>query len=186
MTTDDAISILDMLFENKLFNDTKEKVFCQIWEGKTYEEIAEDLNYEVSYVKHVGACLLRSLSQKLELKVTKSNCQSVFRKIRRHLDSAERPGSEKSYSEAISHDFFLNKKLKKSEKIEKLCKNNLFNPYFLSQISIEDDVYEEFLKNVKAQFEHLLSDLINHPPLVEDLEDLCLKISEIRTKTKPR
>lgn len=184
MTTDDAIFILDVLFKNKPFNNTKEKVFCQIWEGKTYEEIAENLNYEVSYVKHVGACLLRSLSQELQLKVTKSNCQSVFRKVRRHLDLAETSEPEPFYSETISHDSVLDEKIQKSRKIEKLCKSNFFDSNFSSNGGVDESAYEALLKNVQIGFEHLLLDLISHPLLIKDLEELFLKISEIRVKTK--
>jgi len=38
-------------------------VFCQVWEGRTYEEIAENTGYDTDYIKHVGSELWQVLSQ---------------------------------------------------------------------------------------------------------------------------
>jgi tRNA uridine 5-carbamoylmethylation protein Kti12 len=81
MKADDALAILDTVLKHKPLNDAKEQVFRQIWEGRTYEEMADTLSYEISYIKHVGSQLLLSLSRALGQKVTKSNCHSVLRQV---------------------------------------------------------------------------------------------------------
>ncbi|MGB8699646.1 MAG: hypothetical protein WCD18_09545 [Thermosynechococcaceae cyanobacterium] len=161
MTPDDAIYILDTIFRNQPFNDTKEKVFRQIWEGQTYEEIAEDLDYEISYVKQVGARLFRSLSQVLGLKVTKSNCHAVFRQVKIYLDS------EKSDPELQRHLNYGNIFDEKFKKIIQLSRSEILNSDSLIKLNIDQKFYENFLKNVR--FEDLLIDLINYPHLRKDL-----------------
>lgn len=89
MTLDEALAILDTLFQQKPLNSAKEQVFREIWEGRTYEEMADLLKYEVNYIKHIGSELLLSLSQALNTKVTKSNCHTVIRRFSRSMSVEE-------------------------------------------------------------------------------------------------
>ncbi|MEH2009463.1 NB-ARC domain-containing protein [Nostoc sp.] len=89
MTVDEALAILDTLFQHKSLNSAKEQVFREIWEGRTYEEMADILKYEVNYIKHIGSELLLSLSQALNTKVTKSNCHTVMRRLSRSISMEE-------------------------------------------------------------------------------------------------
>ena len=81
MTSDDALAILDLILVNSSLNDTQEMVFRLIWEGLTYEQIANLMDYDVGYIKHVGSKVLKLLSNALNQKVTKNNCHSVMRKL---------------------------------------------------------------------------------------------------------
>jgi len=51
----------------------------RVWEGGTYEEIAENSGYDTDYIKHVGSELWQLLSQ-ASGKITKSNLRSVLRR----------------------------------------------------------------------------------------------------------
>ncbi len=81
MTADEALAILDTLLKQQPLNNAKELVFRQAWEKRTYEEMANILNYEINYIKHIGSQLFLSISQTLGRKVTKSNLHSVFRQL---------------------------------------------------------------------------------------------------------
>ncbi|MBP0000014.1 MAG: AAA-like domain-containing protein [Cyanobacteria bacterium SID2] len=83
MTADEALALLDTLLPDCTFNNLQETVFCQVWEGKTYAEIARENDYEHSYIRDVGFKLWQILSEAFDKKVTKSNLQSVFKQYTR-------------------------------------------------------------------------------------------------------
>jgi WD40 repeat protein len=80
MTVEEAIVILDTVLNTKHLSHLQELVFCQVWEGQTYEEIAENTGYDTDYIKHVGSELWKLLSRAFGEKVTKSNLRSVLRR----------------------------------------------------------------------------------------------------------
>jgi WD40 repeat protein len=77
---EEALQIIDSALAPTTLNDIQERVFRGVWEGQTYEKIAEHTNYEPEYVKHIGYQLWQKLSQALGEKVTKGNLQSVLRR----------------------------------------------------------------------------------------------------------
>lgn len=77
MYAEEALTLLDQLLPVTLSN-LQETVFCQVWEGKTYAEIAEEYNYEHSYIRDIGFRLWQMLSEALGQKVSKSNVKAVL------------------------------------------------------------------------------------------------------------
>jgi WD40 repeat protein len=77
---EEALQVIDAALAPSALNDIQERVFRGVWEGQTYESIAERTNYEPEYVKHIGYQLWQKLSQALGEKVTKANLQSVLRR----------------------------------------------------------------------------------------------------------
>ncbi|MEM1279828.1 MAG: AAA-like domain-containing protein, partial [Cyanobacteria bacterium P01_H01_bin.152] len=98
MLAEDALVLLDQLLPVTLSN-LQETVFCQVWEDRTYAEIADEYNYEHSYIRDIGFRLWQMLSEALGEKVSKSNVKAVFsRYARSHTPSprvapVERPAS---------------------------------------------------------------------------------------------
>jgi hypothetical protein len=178
MTPNDAINIIDLIFNDSHFNDTQEKVFRRIWEGKTYESIAEELDYETSYVKHVGACLLRSLSQVTGHKITKSNCHSAFRKIKNNLDLEQSKSSK--YQSEFAHNRSSSKKI---QRIKSLFEDEIFNSSSFSEENFEPDISAKILNDVQFQLKNLILDLVDHPPL---FEDFLQKVTELKVKIKSK
>ncbi len=78
MNEERAISLLHRLLESEKLNDVQELVFRLSWQGKTYQQIAEESDYDNDYIRDIGFHLWRSLSQKLGIKVTKKNIHSVL------------------------------------------------------------------------------------------------------------
>lgn len=82
MLAEDALALLDHLLPVTLSN-LQETVFCQVWEDKTYAEIADEYNYEHSYIRDVGFKLWHMLSETLGQKVSKSNVKAVLSRYAR-------------------------------------------------------------------------------------------------------
>ncbi|MFE4106132.1 AAA-like domain-containing protein [Almyronema epifaneia] len=82
MFAQDALALLDQLLPVTLSN-LQETVFCQVWEDKTYAEIADEYNYEHSYIRDIGFRLWQLLSEALREKVTKSNVKAVLSRYAR-------------------------------------------------------------------------------------------------------
>lgn len=77
MQAEEALALLDQLLPVTLSN-LQETVFCQVWQEKTYAEIADEHNYEHSYIRDVGFRLWQMLSEAFGQKVSKSNVKAVL------------------------------------------------------------------------------------------------------------
>jgi hypothetical protein len=82
--------LLDQLLPGRTFSNLQETVFSQVWEGKTYAEIAESCGYDHSYIRDVGFRLWQALSESLNQKISKSNIRAV---LERHARSQSSPAS---------------------------------------------------------------------------------------------
>ena len=78
MTVDEALTFLDNILAGHPLSTIQETVFRQVWDGKTYAEIAETAGYEHSYIRDVGFKLWQSMSDSLGEKVSKSNVRSLL------------------------------------------------------------------------------------------------------------
>ena len=78
MTADEALTVLDRILPGYAFSNLQETVFCQVWEGKTYAEIADNCGYDHSYIRDVGFKLWQLLSDVMEQKVSKSNVRAIL------------------------------------------------------------------------------------------------------------
>src|SRR5919202_2227685 len=94
MTVEEALALLDTFLKQELLGAILELVFRGAWEGRNYEEIAENSSYHEQYIKHVGSQLWQVLSQAFGEKVTKVNVKSVLRRRLQqlHLEVLSRGG----------------------------------------------------------------------------------------------
>jgi WD40 repeat protein len=79
ITIEDALSVLDRVFEQDHLTHLQEIVFRSAWEGLTYEQIATTEGYDPDYVKLVGSQLWQFLGDRLGVRVTKNNFRVVLR-----------------------------------------------------------------------------------------------------------
>ncbi|MDB9525793.1 AAA-like domain-containing protein [Oscillatoria sp. CS-180] len=93
MEADEALALLDELLPNHSLTNLQETVFSQVWEGKTYAEIAEDCSYEHNYIRDVGFRLWQMLSETLNQKISKSNIRAVLRRYARNRDANRSAGN---------------------------------------------------------------------------------------------
>ena len=87
MQVDEALALLDELLPNHPLSNLQETVFSQVWEGKTYAEIAEACSYEHNYIRDVGFRMWQTLSEALGQKISKSNIKAVLGRYARNRQS---------------------------------------------------------------------------------------------------
>ncbi len=98
MTVDDAIALLDQFLQPEGLNDLQASVFRLCWQGKGYQDIADELGYDSGYIRTVGSNIWKQLSELLGKKVTKSNLHSIFRQYAYPLKSENHFPSKTSLS----------------------------------------------------------------------------------------
>ena len=76
----EALAIIDTVISPERLSNIQQDVFPEMWEGLTYEQIAEKLGYQPDYIKYVGFQVWRLLTEAFGEKVTKSNFRSVLRR----------------------------------------------------------------------------------------------------------
>lgn len=108
MTGQEALTLIDVLLQSAKqqgLNDTQSLILLQTWEGSSYQAIAEQLGYEVDYIKQIAARLWKSIAQAVGEDVSKSNIQSVLRRYQQsHPVQATRRMQD--WGEAIDVSYF--------------------------------------------------------------------------------
>ena len=103
MNNENATPALHRLLDANQINDVQELVFRLSWLGKTYAEIAEQSGYDDDYIRDVGFRLWRTLSKKLNTKVTKKNIRSVLRRYNSEITPPSSQISENNTKLATSN-----------------------------------------------------------------------------------
>jgi hypothetical protein len=92
MTGQEALSLVDTLLHSanpeQRLNDVQSVVLQETWAGHSYREVAQQLGYQLDYIKQVGSQLWRSLSQTLGESVSKRNIQAVLRRYQQSQQGA--------------------------------------------------------------------------------------------------
>jgi hypothetical protein len=79
MNLEEALAIVDDLVQPQRLSTLQEMIFRECWEGKTYQQIAENSDYDADYIRVVGSRLWQSLTDICQEKVTKNNFRSILR-----------------------------------------------------------------------------------------------------------
>ena len=98
ITTEEALNIVDNAIKPERLNSVQELVFVQCWQGRTYQQIANDSGYDPDYIRVVGSRLWQILSDSLGEKITKNNFRSV---LRQQFGSPETSKGVKGYIAAL-------------------------------------------------------------------------------------
>ncbi len=101
MNVDEALERVDHILQPKRLSYTQQLVFCQSWEGQTYQNIAFDAGYDPDYIKEVGSQLWHLISKVLGEKVTKKNIQSVLRNYQPPEATPPQPDHSSAKSSSI-------------------------------------------------------------------------------------
>ncbi len=68
-----VLSLVDKSISPTYLNPTQEIVLREVWNGKTYSEMAYQYNYDPEYIKSVGCNLWQTLSRTFDKQINKSN-----------------------------------------------------------------------------------------------------------------
>jgi hypothetical protein len=79
MNIEKALAIVDNLIQPQRLSTLQEMIFRECWENKTYQQIAENSDYDTDYIRGVGSRLWQMLTETCQEKVTKNNFRSILR-----------------------------------------------------------------------------------------------------------
>jgi hypothetical protein len=85
MNGQEALKVIDRLLEQQrqpTLKDIQRSILLQVLERHSYQSIAQELEYETDYIKHVAAQLWQRLSRLVREKVTKGNVESILQRYR--------------------------------------------------------------------------------------------------------
>jgi NACHT domain len=88
ISSHEILTIVDALLpqgvEHRQLSDMQSIVLRDTWEDRSYQQIADDLGYQVDYIRQVASQLWRLLSIAIGEKVSKKNLHSVLRRYQLH------------------------------------------------------------------------------------------------------
>jgi len=127
MTMTEILQFADQLIfakKGKHLDDLQESIIKGVWDGQSYQEIADECNRSESRVRNIAAKLLQLLSEELGEDIEKTNFRSTFNRLN-ILSSPNQPichvsGSNHSFnytsilynSKQDSHQILTNNKVK--------------------------------------------------------------------------
>ena len=92
MNGQEALKVIDRLLEQQrqpTLKDIQRSILLQVLERHSYQSIAQELEYETDYIKHVAAHLWQLLSRLVGEKVTKGNVESIVQCYRASCSIAD-------------------------------------------------------------------------------------------------
>jgi hypothetical protein len=139
MNAPQAVKSIDLLLDRsqqRKLNDLESAIVLQIWEGSTYQSIAEQLSYEPDYIKQVAARLWKLLSKVLGENICKGNIRSA---LERHQTSISIGGwyelMEVDIDEPVATDFKVSKTLMVSDLVHSIVVSVAANSSVLTDTS---------------------------------------------------
>jgi hypothetical protein len=87
-----AVRLIDQLLaqhQQRKLNDLESIVMLHIWEGNTYQKIADQLSYELDYIKQVASRLWKALSEMLGESINKTNIKSALERYQEFISISE-------------------------------------------------------------------------------------------------
>lgn len=78
MNAEEALALVEAAVDQRCLNPLQRTVFCAAWNACSYQEVARQSGYELSYIKQTGSQLWQLLSQAFDEKITKHNVRTVL------------------------------------------------------------------------------------------------------------
>jgi hypothetical protein len=183
MTGQEALTLIDRLLQTAKqqgLNDLQSKILSAVWEGHSYQVVADRLSYEVDYIKQIAARLWKQIAQVVGEDVSRSNIQSV---LRRYQQTHEVPVYNKmqDWGDAIDVDHFYDRQTD-LQTLEAWTLNNscrLIGIFGLGGIG-KTALSVKLAQMLQDRFECLIwRSLGQAPPLKELLEDIVPRLTNI-------
>ncbi|VEP17332.1 conserved hypothetical protein [Hyella patelloides LEGE 07179] len=129
MNIEETLAIVDNLVQPQRLSTLQEMIFRECWEGKTYQQIAENSDYDADYIRVVGSRLWQSLTEACEEKVTKNNFRSILRQQSRQNITNNIPLELPDGPIAAVSNFYIER-----PPIEEICRLEIAKPGALVRI----------------------------------------------------
>lgn len=183
MTIEEALSTIDAVLQPDRLSNLQEQVFCQTWQGQTYEEIARQLDYDADYIKLIGSQLWQRLTKALGEKVTKGNFRSILRRYgQSNLPVASAPTQhsvKQDWAEAIDLSVFYGRTDELATLTEWIVSERSRLVAILGMGGMgKTTLAVKLVEQIQSEFEYLIwRSLRNAPPIQVILSDLIQFVS---------
>jgi hypothetical protein len=135
MTVEEALAVVDAVFGSERLSNVQELVFRHCWQGKSYQQIADEAGYDSDYIRVVGSRLWQTLSQSFGERIAKNNIQAVLRQRAREPE----PGKVLHYPSAMVA-------FPPGTQHVPGGQEPLDSPFYIERPPVEVDSYTEILK----------------------------------------
>jgi WD40 repeat protein/DNA polymerase III delta prime subunit len=107
MTADEALEQIARLLEPRPLNKIQRLILQHAWEGLSYGEIAQRVDYDLGYVRDTGSKLWKLLSEAIGEKVTKQNLSAILPYyFRQHSPAVPTLHPRQDWGEAVDTSVF--------------------------------------------------------------------------------
>lgn len=79
MNIEEALTIIDEIMQPGKLTTLQELIFRKCWEGKTYQEIAKNYDYDPNYLRAIGSHIWQLISEAYQEDVSKQNFRDVLK-----------------------------------------------------------------------------------------------------------
>lgn len=174
MTVEEILLTLETNLNPIELNPIQELVLCQVWEGKTYAQIAEKTGYNPDYIKSVGSHLWQWFSKILGEPVTKRNFRYVIKRRLRQIQgkiplSQTIASHPQAWVESLPPCFFG--RTEELATLKKWIVQDQCN--LVSVVGVEGvgktALTVHFTEQIQGQFEFVIWRSLHNVPLIDDL-----------------
>jgi WD40 repeat protein len=173
MTGHEALRIIDRLLEQHqrgALKTIQAEIVSQVWQGDSYQMIAQELGYEPEYIKQAASQLWKLLSEVIGHKVSKSNLCSILQRYQTSLTIT-------SWGEAIDISHFYGR-VAELETIKQwivISRCRLVGVFGWGGIG-KTALSVKLARQLESQFEYVVWRSLRHAPTLKNLLDEILPI----------
>lgn len=181
MTDGEALLLVDKLLQTTSqsgLSDLQSAILQTVWEGKSYQTLADRLGYDIDYIKQIAARLWKQLAAIVGEDVSKRNLQSVLRRYQCAHNISFSQGTQ-DWGEAIdvSHFYGRQSDLQTLETWILSTRCRLIGIFGIGGIG-KTSLSIKLAHTVQSQFECVLwRSLRQAPPLSELLQDIVPRLT---------
>jgi hypothetical protein len=184
MIGQEALKTIDRLLKTSKqqgLNDLQSSILLAVWEGQSYQMLADRLNYEVDYIKQIASRLWKQIAQIVGEDVSKRNIQSV---LRRYQQTHEVRGHKKiqDWGDAIDVSFFYGRQseLQTLETWTLSSRCRFIGIFGLGGIG-KTTLSVKLAQTIQDRFDRVIWRSLQQAPLLQELlEDIVPKLTDIK------
>ncbi len=180
MTDNEALLLVDKLLQmanQPGLNDLQSAILQTVWDGNSYQALADRLDYEVDYIKQIAARLWKQIAAIIGEDVSKRNLQSVLRRHQHTHNISLSPGIQ-DWGEAIdvSHFYGRQSDLQTLETWTLSTRCRLIGIFGIGGIG-KTTLSIKLAQSIQPQFDCVIwRSLRQAPPLTELLKDIVPRL----------
>ena len=106
ITLKEVLSLIEPIIAPRQLNKIQQLVLYHCWQGLSYQEIADNIDYDLGYVKDTGSSLWQLLSKVTGEKITKQNVQATIKNYLEQKETFSSTTSQQDWGDVIATEIF--------------------------------------------------------------------------------